>query len=267
MFFLSLLFSRQLLPTTWWLNNTGQFLGIPGEDINYTGFDFDTFTGSSITIVSMADGANPYHQIYSNRSIPSKFLDSFTDTPQSLLPQPQLNGVGQRVLGLAVGSSPICRSDGVAPNSLVMSFNFWNSTGRNESLQYVICHDSDLWNISILTYMVWYCVGRECQYIPMSALPRSIASPCLYDVLSDPLKRPKLFVTPTGMDGQLTDVFFTPPTRWPLIFTVTPLSNRGLPINRAVEGTAVFISCPGTRMNQDTPPSVIFYAKIGRAHV
>jgi hypothetical protein len=39
------------------------------------------------------------------------------------------------------------------------------------------------------------------------------------------------FCAPVGVDGQLTDVFFTPPTRWPLVFTINLISNRRLPIN------------------------------------
>jgi hypothetical protein len=251
---------RHFLSTTWWLNNTGQFLGLPHEDINFTGFDSDLLTGAGITIVSMADGANAYHRIYANRSIPSGFLDSFTNAEQPYVPNPMEHGVGQRMLGTAVGSPGICESDGVAPQARVMSFNFWNASSRNESLQYVICHHSDHWNIALLTYKIWNCIGRECQYIPASVLPRTIASDCLYDRLASNGSRAKLFVTPNGLDGRLTDVFFTPPTRWPLVFTVNSISNRGLPINRVAEGSGLFISCPGTRLDQDTPPAYIHYA-------
>jgi cbb3-type cytochrome oxidase subunit 3 len=259
---IALICIRLLQDTSWWLNNSGQSLGIAGEDINYTAFDFETFNGTGVRLISMADGANPYHIIYENRSLVTNFIDGFTDLLQPL-PSRGADLVGQRSLGLAAGAPGVCRSDGVAPGVDVLSLRFFEGAHRNESLQYILCRNASSWDISLLSYKIWACQDRECQYIPASVVDQSVADSCLYDLGETAPLKVKKFVVPTGQDGYLTDVFFTPPTRWPLMFAITSLSNRGLPINRGVEGTGVFMSSPGTRMDQDTPPAQIPWSIAG----
>jgi hypothetical protein len=153
-FFRLAVLCRAVLGTSWWLGDAGQSLGIEGEDINSTGFDSHTDDGFRVTIVSIADGANAYHKIYEDRSIPSEFLSVWDDAPLIQINDPEKNNVGQKSLGLAVGRPGYCKSDGVT--------NVMSHSGRNESLQSVLCHHSDKWDISLLTYKAWHCVGREC---------------------------------------------------------------------------------------------------------
>ena len=246
----------QLLNTSWWLENTGVFYGIPGEDINYT--TIGNLTGSGITICAMADGARFDHSVYAGRAVDGQFLDGFENVEELVPQNPEANFVGQKALGLAAGyHDNVCQFDGTAPGANVMSIDFYNASGRQESLQYIVCHHSDVWDISLLLYKEWFCEERRCKYISSDNIMRAMAGECLYDAKGGDVRK---FITPAGNDDKLTDVFFTPPTRWPLMFVVSAVSNRGVPINRGSEGAGIFISCPGTRMDQDTPPGVINYA-------
>ena len=246
----------QLLDSSWWLKNTGQSYGLEGEDINYT--TIGNLNGSSVTICAMADGARFDHQVYTGRAVEGEFLDGFENVEELVPPNPSENFVGQKALGLAAGSHDnVCSFDGTAPGANVMSIDFYNASGRQESLQYIVCHHSDVWDISLLLYKEWYCEERRCKYIPSDNIMREMAGECLYNARGGDVRK---FITPAGNDDKLTDVFFTPPTRWPLMFVVSAVSNRGIPINRGSEGAGIFIACPGTRMDQDTPPGIINYA-------
>jgi len=72
---------------------------------------------------------------------------------------------------------------------------------------------------------------------------------CLYEPDED-AQFPHLFVAPAG--SFTTDVLFNAPLRWPLIFVISAVSSRGLPLNRGAEGTGVFMCAPGTRNSNDT---------------
>lgn len=235
----------------WWLNNIGEDFGIPHEDINYTNIEFN---GSTITINVMADGANVHHKVYEGRAIQDQFIDAFLERPQEVPPNPTVNGIiGQKILSVAVGRQDYRNSSGVAYGSHVSSYNFYNATGHKESLEYLVCLNPDKWNISIIALIDRFCYSRECKYQRTDYLPHTFADNCLYNVNDSKLQ--KHIVVPAG--NYTSDIFFTPPARWPLVFSIGSVSNRGFVLNHACEGAALFLTCPGTRENNDTAPAKI----------
>ena len=234
----------------WWLNNTGEDFGIPHEDINYTNIEFN---GSTIIINVMADGANAYHEVYQNRSIVSEFLESFRNSPEPIPKNPEANVIGQKILSVAAGQKNYHNISGVAYGARVTSFDFYDATNHIESLEYVICHHKEVWNISIVAFINRNCNDRECQYVRPDDFPLEYASPCLYDV--EDARSQKHFVVPAG--NYTSDLFFSPPGRWPLVFSIGSVSNRGFILNHACEGAGLFMVCPGTRDNNDTAPAKI----------
>lgn len=271
--FLCFFFCTKLIPVdSWWLNNTGEIAcGLIGEDINYTGFDYEVLNGKGVTINAMADGANLNHTIYNGRGVTSEFLDGFMNVPIENVPgNRSLNVIGQKSLGLAAGNwmnitytekkgnltvNTTVGFGGVAPGANVASYYFYDVTGRNESLQYLVCHHIDNWDVALITYLHVKCIGRECRYIRPNEMTQNMISKCLYDPTDNNPENIRHFVVPA--QSKTTDIFFTPPSRWPLVFSIAAVSNRGLPINRGCEGTGLFMSCPGTRDASDTPPAKI----------
>ncbi|OHS95190.1 P-domain proprotein convertase [Tritrichomonas foetus] len=237
----------------WWLNNNGESFGIVGEDVNYTDYIRDNFNGSTIVINVMADGANVNHKVYEGRAIVKEFIDAFYNEPEEVPPNPKVNGIiGQKILSVAAGKRDFNQASGIAYASNVSSFNFYNATGHMESLEYTICHHADVWNITIVALIYRYCYSRECQYLRPDALPHKYADECLYE--ADAANQ-KHIVVPAG--NYTSDVFFSPPGRWPLVFTIGSVSNRGFILNHGCEGAALFMVCPGTRENNDTAPARI----------
>lgn len=235
----------------WWLNNIGEDFGIPNEDINYTNIEYN---GSTITINVMADGANVNHEVYKGRAIQDQFIDAFLDKPQEIPPNPLVNGIiGQKILSVAAGRKNYQNASGIAYASRVSSFNFYNSSGHIESLEYLVCLNPDKWNISVIALIDRFCYSRECKYQRVDYLPHSFADRCLYSVLDS--KSQKHFVVPSG--NYTSDIFFSPPSRWPLVFTIGSVSNRGFILNHGCEGAGLFLVCPGTRENNDTAPAKI----------
>ena len=238
----------------WWLENNGADFGIPGEDINYTRSISTLYNGSSITINVMADGANVDHEVYEGRALQDEFLDGFLNKPQRVPDNPELNGIiGQKILSVAAGRPNYNAASGVAYASMVSSFNFYNATGHIESLEYLVCHHDDVWNISVVALIYRNCYDRECQYIRDNMLPHNFADECLYEAKTP--EKQKHLVVPAG--NYTSDIFFCPPGRWPLVFTVGAVSNRGFVLNHGCEGAALFCVCPGTRENNDTAPAKI----------
>jgi hypothetical protein len=45
-----------------------------------------------------------------------------------------------------------CQMDGLVYGSSLASFYFYNASGRNESLQCVVCQEHSHWDISLLSF-------------------------------------------------------------------------------------------------------------------
>ena len=228
----------------WWMENNGQdYVSIKGEDINWE-INYKNLTGKGIKIVSMADGARLNHKIYENRTIKDEFLNAFYNIQMDNPPEPLSNSesISQGSLGLAAGSSNVFENfSGVAPDALVESYYFYDNNSNHENLQYVICHHVKKWDISILSYQYDYCQGsRFCRYVEPSDFTQKMVSECLYEA---PSEQQKIFVVP--VEHYLSsDVIFSPPARWPMMFTIAGTNNRGLPLDHGSEGSGVFMSCP-----------------------
>ncbi|KAH0790093.1 Clan SB, family S8, subtilisin-like serine peptidase [Histomonas meleagridis] len=243
----------------WWLNNTGEYAGIPGEDINYPSPTSTLYrNGTGIVINVIANGANYYHHVYQGRAIEDEFLETYNNLVELIPKFPENDTLGQRTLSLAAGSYDYCDSDGVAPGAKVASYNFYNVQGRNVSLEYTLCHHVENWHIGVIQYIYSHCEGRVCKYIPTNEIPSDYADECLYNPEDGLSSNQKFFVVPAGTIT--TDVFFTPPTRWPMVFSISAVNNRGDPLNRGAEGAGLFMSCPGARNSDDSPIAPIYTA-------
>ncbi|EAY22043.1 hypothetical protein TVAG_456780 [Trichomonas vaginalis G3] len=229
----------------WWLQNPGTsyFNGLSDEDINWSGHRYvDMFTGKGKIITVMSDGALLTHASYTDRAIENQFENIFTGALQNITLNPQNNTIATASLGLAAAKKNFNENyTGIASDANVASFFFSNSSNYHEHPQTVICHRSQEWDIAILQYQVTNCEGRFCRYIEPDVLPKEIANDCLYKPSEDNWQHP--IVVPAGSD-HTSDILFSPPGRWPLIFSVSGVSNRGLPLNHGTEGAGIFIACP-----------------------
>ena len=142
------------LVSVWWFKNEGgSFNGLPDEDINWSGPLKEKYKGEGIVINVMSDGALFDHIMIKNRGIEDQFIDTFTDKQIKTVQNPEKNWIGMASLGLAAGSfNENCKSEGVAPSAHVASFYFSNSTDYHEDPEFVLCKNSEKWNISILQY-------------------------------------------------------------------------------------------------------------------
>ena len=223
----------------WWLKNYGEsFNGLANEDINWTGPITNVYTGKNIVINVMADGARPTHISISNRSINDEFRNIFDDSTISEVINPEKNLIGQSSLMIAAGKPGTCNSTGIAVDSRVGSYYFYNSTDYKEDLMYVVCHRSEKWHIGLLSYQETNCQNRFCRYIEPSILDYSLANDCLYSPTNDSWAHP--IIVPAG-SGNVSDILFSPPGRWPLVFSISGINNRGLPLNHGAEGTGIFM--------------------------
>ena len=259
-----LIYIQSLPEDTWWLHNIQNEYspcGIKDADIGMTDDIFNNHQGKGVTIVVMADGANLNHEIYKGRANKTNFLDGFTNKELTVQFDPEENTIGQQALGLALGNHTnsggnVCNVSGIASQAIPSSFMFYNKSNHIESLQYVICHHPEEWDIALIEYSRTSCDGRKCNYISSDSFPKEMLTECLYH----PSKKVKergvhLYVASAG--NTTTDVLFSPPTRWPLIFVISGVSSRGLPLNRGTEGTGVFMCAPGSRESNDTAPAYI----------
>ncbi|EAY15079.1 hypothetical protein TVAG_019800 [Trichomonas vaginalis G3] len=187
----------------------------------------------------MGDGAHMHHEAYKGRILDNEFINGFDGShierpPKSVL----LDNISESSLLLAAGKYDYCNSRGIAPGAKVGSYYFFDNSDHTEDLTYLICYRSDKWDISILTYQNAACSGRNCKYFQPTEFHVSIASKCLYHS-----SNPKIIVVPIPTESA-TDVIFAPPAGWPLIFTIAGVTNRGMPLNHAAEGTGIFMAAP-----------------------
>lgn len=228
----------------WWLNNTGSdyYNGLEKEDINWSGPYTDLYTGKNVTIVVMSDGALFGHKAYTDRALKDKFENIFEDEILLDTINPTKNKIATASLGLASGSRNYnINYTGIAPDSNVASFYFSNSSDYHEHPQTVVCHKSNEWDIAILQYQMTDCMGRFCRYIEPNVLPKEILNDCLYEPREDNWQH--AIVVPAGA-GHVSDPLFSPPGRWPMVFTISGVNNRGLPLDHGAEGVGIFIACP-----------------------
>ncbi|EAX98898.1 hypothetical protein TVAG_210920 [Trichomonas vaginalis G3] len=231
------------LISTWWIQNDGKDqLGIEGEDINWK--LNSSYTGKGVRIVAMGDGARLDHKVYADRANKKLFVNiietvNYKEPPNSSI-QYQRENISQSSLALAAGSGIF---PGIAPDATVGAFYFFDNQTQAEDLQYTICYNSDQWDIAILSYQYDLCHGgrKFCAYPEPDSLKEEMVGKCLFN--TNGKTRPKLIVVPVE-HNQASDVLFTPPARWPLVFTIAGVNNRGLPLDHGSEGAGVFLSCP-----------------------
>lgn len=227
----------------WWLDNPGQeyFNGLEHEDINWSGHKYvSMYTGKGITINVMSDGALFEHNSYKDRAIEDQFISIMDDEPYLSPSDPKNNHIATASLGLAAGK-PVDNFTGIAPNASVASYYFTDYSGRTEHLQTVACHRSREWHIALLQYLRTNCYGRWCRYIEPETFPKEILDDCLYKPEEDNWQHP--IVVPLDVDGT-SDPLFSPPGRWPMVFSIVGVNNRGVPLNHGAEGVSAFLACP-----------------------
>ena len=236
------------LISVWWFKNEGgSFNGLPDEDINWSGPLKEKYKGEGIVINVMSDGALFDHIMIKNRGVEDQFIDTFTDKQIKTVQNPEKNWIGMASLGLAAGSfNENCKSEGVAPSAHVASFYFSNSTDYHEDPEFVLCKNSEKWNISILQYQMTNCQDRFCRYIEPDVISHEILNDCLYKPING--QKPHPFVVPGGSD-HTSDPLFSPPGRWPLMFTIAGVSNRGIPYNHGAEGVGIFMQAPAAGLD------------------
>lgn len=233
------------LINTWWLQNNGTYeLGLANEDINWSVNREER--GAHVTIVAMGDGANITHQSYEGRADPALFINIFKtsryNTPPEAINLSFSYNISQSSLALAAGSQYMAGFAGVAPDATVGAYYFFDNSTEAESLQYVACYDSKKWDIALLSYQYDLCLGsRFCIYPEPDSLKEDMIAKCLYNPTNG--NKPKPIVVPVE-HNQASDVLFTPPARWPLIFTIAGVNNRGLPLDHGSEGAGIFMACP-----------------------
>jgi len=224
----------------WWLDNQGEYNGLPNEDINWTVGRYGYY-GKDQTINAMSDGALLNHISYNPRGKQKEFLDGFLNVLMAAPPRANTSkGIGQSILSLAAGSVGICNSSGIATESNLASYYFYDINGKYERLQYVICHHSEKWTVAVVPYQLEDCSDRFCRYVQPEQLTQRMISKCLY---APEKSGAKPFVFPVEYDGA-TDVLFSPPGRWPLVFSIAGINNRGLPLDHGAEGSGVFMGAP-----------------------
>lgn len=233
MFLIFLSFAYSELP--WWLDNDGSGAGIAGEDIGMKGV---TYNGTGIVINVFGDGANYFHESYHANAIKEEFLE-MRNNVESLMPtDPEVNVLGTRALSLALGKyNDDYKTGGAAPGANASSYD-----SLGVSLEYSLCHHNSKWDIGLILIQSTVCEGKICKYMPVDTMPKAYIDECFYSVSDNELENQRLFVVPSG--EKTTDIFFSPPGRWPLVFTVAPVNNRGEPIGDSAEGAALFASCP-----------------------
>ena len=229
----------------WWLNNTGgEYAAIPGEDINWEP-GYKNLTGKDTTIVVMGDGARLHHKIYEGRALKAEFLDGFYNEEMPEPPDPlnSSESIAQASLGLSSGAAGVLDTQGVAPDSKVGSYYFFNNNGKFENLQYIICHHTKKWNVAVVDYQFDHCKGsRFCRYVEPDEFTQKMAEKCLYEP-NEKNAVAKAFVVPVEYNAS-SDVIFSPPARWPMFFAIAGTNNRGLPLDHGSEGAGIFMSCP-----------------------
>jgi hypothetical protein len=98
--------------------------------------------------------------------------------------------------------------DGLVYGSSLASFYFYNASGRNESLQYVVCQEHSHWDISLLSFRyLTHASNYMIAYTPVDLAQRQYAKDCLYTTG----KSVRRFVVPAGHG--MADVLFQPPAR------------------------------------------------------
>ena len=242
-----MLFFSLILLNYWWLHNEGgSFNALEGEDINWFDEDGEDYTqkyqGEGITINVMSDGVLYDHEMYKNRGIKEQFLNIFTGKQMSNVNDPKNNWIGTGSVGVAAGDEySKCQSTGIAKKANVASYYFTSYSGILENPQYVLCKNADQWNISLLQYQMTNCQDRFCRYIEPEVLPHTLLNDCLYEPKNGIKPRP--FVISSGSD-HTSDPHFSPPGRWPLMFAIAGVNNRGYPLNHGAEGVGVFMCAP-----------------------
>lgn len=225
----------------WWTENTGEYSGIPGEDISWSEADnIYNLTGNGIKIIAMGDGARIDHFSYRGRAMQNEFINGFNGYRLDKLPLTgKEQNISQSSLLLAAGSKDVCKSTGIAPKAQVGSYYFFDNNNNSEKLAYIICNRFENWDIAILQFNRDFCDGtRVCRYIEPNKYHLEMASKCLYEA-----KKPRAIVVPVETN-KASDVLFTPPAGWPLIFTIAGVTNRGLPLPHSSEGAGIFMSAP-----------------------
>ena len=85
------------------------------------------------------------------------------------------------------------------------------------------------------------CQDRFCRYIEPEVLPHTLLNDCLYKPTHG--QKPHVFVI-SGGTNHTSDPHFSPPGRWPLMFTIAGVNNRGYPLNHGAEGAGIFMQAP-----------------------
>ncbi|KAI5502425.1 serine-type endopeptidase protein [Trichomonas vaginalis G3] len=225
----------------WWLKNSGndEYGGLDGEDINWSGHAYyDKYTGKGITIAVMSDGALFDHVAYKDRAIKDQFINIYTN--EIMLTTNSSHNIATASLALAAGKRGT-EFEGVAPGANVASYFFTNYSMQAEHLQTVMCHQSLKWNISILQYLYIEKPNGYVQYVQPEVIPKEIADDCLYHPQEGNWPHP--IVVPAGTFCA-SDPIMSPPSGWPLVFTISGVTNRGLSLYRSAEGASVFMVAP-----------------------
>ncbi|EAX88938.1 hypothetical protein TVAG_109130 [Trichomonas vaginalis G3] len=131
--------------------------------------------------------------------------------------------------------------EGVAPGANVASYFFTNYSMQAEHLQTVMCHQSLKWNISILQYLYIEKPNGYVQYVQPEVIPKEIADDCLYHPQEGNWPHP--IVVPVGYQTAF-DPILSPPSGWPLVFSISGITNRGLSLSHSAEGASVFMVAP-----------------------
>jgi hypothetical protein len=129
----------------------------------------------------------------------------FTDEQRevSSVFSPHANQIGQKSLSIAARArGNNCQSDGVAPGATVGSYMFFNASGRNTSLQYVVCARRAEWGIALIPYRYLLKYSDGYRYTRLDVAPPEFAR----DSLSD-----RRLVVPAV--HETTDVLHQPPAR------------------------------------------------------
>lgn len=223
----------------WWLKESSD--SVLNGDINWSDTQMEKYNGDNVTISIIADGINISNQNWKDRAKKNLFYNMFdvTKTDKVIFDLNE-NFVGTSAAMLSLGSkNDNCNSMGVASGANLGSFVMYNIS-VTENPQDVVCYAYDLWDIAILLWKQIDCDDYGCVYVERTLSDESILDDCLYNASTS---IPKLFVVPAGGEN-LFDASYSPPVRWPLVFSIVGVNRRGSSIDKETEGTSIFMSCP-----------------------